>query len=116
MTILNRIVEHVTSFIRRPTWISPPWGEEYRKYSEKEKREFRDNPEALLKLRSDFERGLLGIFSVLLRESPAQMGARQAITDEMKRKINNDDLARKLIPDFPVGCRRLSVCFDRQLI
>ena len=116
LTRLDRISKHVTTFIRKPTWISPPWGEEYRAYSDEEKREFRDKPGALLKLRRDTERGLVDFFPLLHRESQAQKAALQSITDEMKRKINDDDLARKLIPDYPVGCRRLSVCFYLELI
>lgn len=48
-------------------------------------------------------------FYVLLKDSPAQKAAFEEYSKMMKSRLNNDPLlCEKLIPSFPVGCRRLS--------
>lgn len=114
--ILPQIVEkskHVTNFIRRPTYITPGLGsaiiggaEQYH-YSEEEKRHFRENPEELKKYRKKIQAGSNRAFDMFVKDSHAQNAGRKATADQMKNKLGGDEeLARKLTPEYEVGCRR----------
>lgn len=48
---IQPILSQLTTFIREPTWISPPFSTDQRIYGEDEKAQFRDNPETLMQLR-----------------------------------------------------------------
>ena len=114
--ILPKIVDkstHVTNFIRRPTYITPGLGsaviggaEQYH-YSEEEKRHFRENPEELKKYRKKIQASSNRAFDMFVKDSNAQNAGRKATADQMKGKLNNnEELARKLTPEYEVGCRR----------
>lgn len=114
--ILPKIVDkakHVKNFIRRPTYITPGLGssiiggaEQYH-YSEEEKKHFRENPEELKKYRKKIQAGSNRAFDMFVKNSHAQDAGRKATADQMKGKLNNDDnLAKKLTPEYEVGCRR----------
>jgi hypothetical protein len=84
-------------------------GMEYHRYTEEEKTKFRDDATVLLAMRKEMERSLIHGFPVLIYGSAMSKQARDDMTRMMKQRINNDKLAEKLIPDFDVGCRRLTV-------
>ncbi|KAE8331443.1 hypothetical protein BDV39DRAFT_189838 [Aspergillus sergii] len=105
---VQKVAGHVTTFIREPTWVSPSLGMEPHVYTEEEKRTFEEKPQVLLNMRKQTERAMATGFSLLIQESVTQKGTVQYMTEQMKQKINNDELAEKLIPDFAVGCRRLT--------
>lgn len=114
--ILPKIVEsakHVTNFIRRPTYITPGLGsgiingaEQY-VYSEEEKRHFREHPEELKKYRKKIQAGSNRAFDMFCKNSHAQDVARKDTADQMRKKLGGDEeLAKKLTPEYEVGCRR----------
>lgn len=114
--ILPQVVEkakHVTNFIRRPTYITPGLGSniiggqtQYH-YSDEEKEVFRSDPQELMNYRKKIQAGSNKAFDMFVKHSHAQEAGRQAVADQMKAKLNNDeDLARKLTPEYEVGCRR----------
>lgn len=114
--ILPQVVEkakHVTNFIRRPTYITPGLGSniiggqtQYH-YSEEEKEAFRSDPQKLKEYRKKIQAGSNKAFDMFVKESRAQEAGRKAVADQMKAKLNNnEDLARKLTPEYEVGCRR----------
>ncbi|KAM0717495.1 hypothetical protein Q7P37_007347 [Cladosporium fusiforme] len=106
-------VEHLTNFVRRPTYITPGLGSaiiggkaQY-VYSEEEKRTFREDPEALHQYRKKIQAGSNRSFDMFVKDSQAQKVGRQQTADMMKARLDNDeDLADKLIPEWEVGCRR----------
>ncbi|KAL4861469.1 hypothetical protein BDV12DRAFT_191055 [Aspergillus spectabilis] len=105
---IQKIAKHVTTFIREPTWVSPTQGMELREYTEEVKRTFRDQPGVLLGLRKAAERAMCSVFPLLIQGSQTQIQTTAYMKEQMLQKINNDELASKLIPDFALGCRRLT--------
>ncbi|CAK1354968.1 putative sterigmatocystin biosynthesis monooxygenase stcW [Cercospora beticola] len=105
--------EHLTNYIRHPTYITPGLGSgaiggkvQYY-FSEEEKRNFRENPEALKQYRKKIQAASNRAFDMFVKDSDAQTAARKATADQMKEKLGNDEsLAAKLTPDYEVGCRR----------
>lgn len=103
---LQRTVGHLTTFIRTPAWVSPARGMEYHEYTDEEKWKFENDPDYYLDVRKKIESELNECFPVFLKGTTPQAEARDHTMQAMKEKLNNDDLAAKLIPDFEVGCRR----------
>lgn len=102
--------EHLTNYIRHPTYITPGLGSgaiggkvQYY-FSEEEKRNFRENPEALKQYRKKIQAASNRAFDMFVKDSDAQNAARKATADQMKEKLGNDEtLAAKLTPDY-VSC------------
>ena len=114
--IVPQIVEkaqHLTNFIRNPTYITPGLGSgaiggkvQYI-FSEEEKRNFRENPEALKQYRKKIQAASNKSFDMFVKDSDAQKAARKATAEQMKERLgNNEELAAKLTPTYEVGCRR----------
>ncbi|TLD33784.1 hypothetical protein PspLS_00696 [Pyricularia sp. CBS 133598] len=107
-------VGSVVTFIRSATWITPVFGEgtqqgaEYREYSDEEKQAFARDPEAHLKFRREYETSSNAIYSVFQAGSEEQIGLRQAMEQKMRDKIRDPELEKVLVPDWAVGCRRLT--------
>nr|OQO20437.1 hypothetical protein B0A51_12139 [Rachicladosporium sp. CCFEE 5018] len=114
--IVPQLVEkakHLTNFVRNSTYITPGLGsaiiggKSQHVYTEDEKRTFRESPEALKEYRKKIQAGSNRAFDMFVKNSKAQKIGRQATQDMMKSRLNNDeDLAKRLIPDWEVGCRR----------
>lgn len=98
----------VTTFIREPTWVSPVQGLEQHRYSEREKAEFASKPNALLEYRKVVETGLNGQFGIFLKNNQINQETHKHMLSQMKQKLNDPFLESKLIPDWSVGCRRLT--------
>ncbi|KAM0335538.1 hypothetical protein ACHAQA_000586 [Verticillium albo-atrum] len=98
----------VTTFIREPTWVSPVQGLEQHQFSEEEKREFVENPASLLEYRKNVESGLNGQFGIFLKNNRINQDTHAYMTQQMKEKLGDAYLEEKLIPDWSVGCRRLT--------
>jgi cation diffusion facilitator CzcD-associated flavoprotein CzcO len=107
----SRRAQHVTAFSRGPTWITPSPAMEHHVYTDEEKQLFRDNPSKLLNMRKSSEAIMASasLFSTFLKGSNAQDVFRSQMEIHMKGKIHDDNLAKKLVPDFPFGCRRPTV-------
>lgn len=110
--IIPQIVDkakNLTNFIRNSTYITPGLGSgaiggktQYI-YSEEEKAEFRNNPEALKEYRKKIQAGSNRAFDMFVKGSEAQEQGKKATADQMRGKLNGDEeLARKLIPDYEV--------------
>lgn len=111
---MQQQARHVTTFVREATWVSPTKGMEYHEYTDEEKKEFRERPETLLQMRKKTEEAMCRVFPNMIRGSASQNQSVKYMTQQMKEKINNDYLSKVLIPDFAVGCRRPTVCQERQ--
>ncbi|KAL4758045.1 flavin-containing monooxygenase [Aspergillus foveolatus] len=101
-------VRKVTTFIREPTWVSPVKGLEQHIFSEEEKQAFAANSQHLTEYRRGIERGMNGQFAIFLRNTEGQRSTREYMTQQMKEKLNNVNLEKVLIPDWSVGCRRIT--------
>jgi len=105
----------ITNYIRSATWISANYAAEFTpegknfQYTGEQKQRFKDHPEELFKLRKDIEHGFNQFFYALLNDSPQQLAVGVAFKKSMEERLNYDpELCAKLIPDWKVGCRRLS--------
>lgn len=97
-----------TTFIREPTWVSPVQGLEDHVYTKEELQNFSVNPGALLDYRKNIERGLNGQFGIFIRDTQIQKDTKAHMLAQMKSKLQNQFLEENLIPDWAVGCRRLT--------
>ncbi|KAF2669290.1 FAD/NAD(P)-binding domain-containing protein [Microthyrium microscopicum] len=97
-----------TTFIREPTWVSPVQGLEQHVFSEEEKRDFANHPKKLLEYRKNVERGLNGQFGIFLKDSKINTETHAYMQSQMKEKLGDAYLEEKLIPNWSVGCRRLT--------
>ncbi|KAK5109671.1 hypothetical protein LTR62_006793 [Meristemomyces frigidus] len=114
--ILPQVIEkaeHVTNFIRSPTYITPGLGssiiggQTQYTYTEDEKRKFREDPGELKKYRKRIQAGSNKAFDMFVKHSQAQEDGREQTSKMMLNKLGGDeDLARKLTPAYEVGCRR----------
>ncbi|KAI1630479.1 cyclohexanone monooxygenase [Exophiala viscosa] len=107
-------VKSLTTFVRTPTWITAgfaqnhagPGGSNFA-FSDKQKQEFRDDPKKYLEYRKSIESELNHRFKLVIMGSQEQEEARLFSINEMKTKLGYDDrLAKAMIPDFGVACRR----------
>ncbi|KAF1809387.1 FAD/NAD(P)-binding domain-containing protein [Eremomyces bilateralis CBS 781.70] len=109
--VLPTIQPHVskcTTFIREPTWVSPVQGLEQHKYTEEEKQDFVGKPGALTEYRKNVESGLNAQFGIFLKGSQINSETSDYMKELMKEKLHNQFLEEKLIPEWSVGCRRLT--------
>ncbi|KAJ7754971.1 FAD/NAD-binding domain-containing protein [Mycena maculata] len=130
-------VTHLVNYVRGKTWISSPFlgdraeklgmgklesncktsclfygGSETDQYADmftkKDKEEFKD-PAFYKKFRRELESELNSIHVVTLKGSAVQEGGRAAFKADMLQRLATKPLiAEHLIPDFAVGCRRLT--------
>ncbi|KAH7400496.1 hypothetical protein BKA64DRAFT_623271 [Cadophora sp. MPI-SDFR-AT-0126] len=105
---IQPIASHVTTFIREPTWVSPVQGLEQHIYSEEERRDFQQKSGVLTEYRKNIERGLNGQFGIFLKNSKPNTDTRDYFLSQMREKLQNKYLEERLIPNWSVGCRRLT--------
>lgn len=99
-------VQKLFHFVREPTWITPPVGEEYRRYTEEDIQAFASDPEHHINTRRENESKMNGAFEVFVNGSAIQDIIQESVKSSMKKKLRNHELSDHLIPKFPVGCRR----------
>ncbi|RDW65995.1 hypothetical protein BP6252_09630 [Coleophoma cylindrospora] len=105
---IQPIVSKLTTFIREPTWIAPPTGQGQHIFSDEERHDFATKPNVLTQMRKDTETGMNSVFSVFLKDTQMQHDLRNSMTATMREKIHDAELEAKLIPQWGVGCRRLT--------
>ncbi|KAG7292499.1 hypothetical protein NEMBOFW57_002534 [Staphylotrichum longicolle] len=119
--------EKLYHIFRTPTWVLPPriqaWkvmgqaGEILSKIQMDAQENF--SPETIEKFQSDpefyrefvkkVEAEVNNAFPVVLTQSPVQAFARAKVTEYMTFMLGgNQELCKALIPDFPLGCRRMT--------
>lgn len=79
-------------------------------FSESEKKKFRDDPDFHLQYRKRMEAAVNSLFEVFLKDSDTSRAVEKMMRAEMHRRIGggHEELKDKLIPHWPVGCRRLT--------
>lgn len=107
-------VEHVDVYIRTPSWIMgqvlesmAPAGPGLT-YTEAEQAKFRDDPVFSLTMRKEMEAASNKVLKAFVRGSPEQIDLRARLETRMRELVPDPDLQARLIPEFDVGCRRLS--------
>ncbi|KAB5576482.1 hypothetical protein GE09DRAFT_1053840 [Coniochaeta sp. 2T2.1] len=105
----------LVNYTRSPTWISSNYASQYTKdgknftYTEEQKRELREKPKELLKIRRSIEHGFNQFFYALLNDSPQQVAVHKTLSKMMLDRLNGrQSLIEKLVPEWKVGCRRLT--------
>ncbi|KAH6970672.1 hypothetical protein BKA56DRAFT_636290 [Ilyonectria sp. MPI-CAGE-AT-0026] len=113
---IQKIAKKVISFYRTPQWISsglPLEGytdEQGRNfdYTEEQKKQFADDPAFYLSQRKAIEAKINASFRANIADHPFQKLTREAVSKQMAVALNHDEtLVKRLVPSFPVGCRRL---------
>lgn len=101
--------QSLTNFIRNSTYITPGLGsgtiggKTQHVYTDEEKANFQNHPEALKEYRKKIQAGSNRSFDMFVKNSEAQEQGKRATADQMREKLNgNEELARKLIPDYEV--------------
>ncbi|KIM98172.1 hypothetical protein OIDMADRAFT_129122 [Oidiodendron maius Zn] len=123
---LQPTVKKLVHILRSPTWISPPHTQVMAaspaapflstiqfdaqgRFTESQMEEFKTDPQKYGKFVKVVEAIVNSRFPSLLNGSPEAMITRQIITQYMTHALNQDEtLMKALIPDFPVGCRRMT--------
>ncbi|KAI9743699.1 MAG: hypothetical protein M1818_003015 [Claussenomyces sp. TS43310] len=98
----------LVTFIREATWVAPPVGEEYQAFSPEERERFAQDPEHHLSERKTIEKRMNGNFAVFHSESAQQKASKEYMLGLMKQKIKEEKLHKDLIPEWSVGCRRIT--------
>ena len=108
-------VEKLYTWIKTSTWITAGFAQKFAgenganfNYTEKQKKEFADNPELYLKYSKMIESELNQRFKFILKNTPESAAAKDFASNEMTTKLSgNERLCDKMIPkDYLVGCRR----------
>ncbi|GAA6022327.1 hypothetical protein JCM10207_003286 [Rhodosporidiobolus poonsookiae] len=113
---LQPSAKHITHFIRSKTWITPSFAAKFAgpngtnfNYSEEDKEKFRKDPGAQRQYARDIEFELNKRWRFVIKDSQDQRDIFKLFTDEMVKALNGrQDLIDVLVPDFAVGCRRLT--------
>lgn len=87
------------------------WATEGRntEYSEEQKHRFREEPDYFLEYRRNVEHSMNARFPSFFRYSGAQKLGVENVSKSMRTRLGNDpELSEKLIPKFPLGCRRVT--------
>ena len=123
----------LVAFMRSPTWISPAVSQEIvaslpgftnipnpekdaplrhaqYHFSDSEKKKFREDPEFHRQLRKKIENGMNNQTDVFVAGTTMNDGLRAMMQAEMDKRIGpgHSELKRRLIPQWPPGCRRLT--------
>lgn len=105
----------IDTYIRTPTWIIPnflaeftPEGKNF-SYSEEQKQRWRAKPEELKEMRQSLEHALNASFLMFYKDGGHAKWVKETFGKIMRDKLGGDtELARRLVPDWPVGCRRIT--------
>ncbi|KAL4863636.1 hypothetical protein BDV12DRAFT_25498 [Aspergillus spectabilis] len=107
----------LVNYIRNPTWISTNLAGDITKdhmgtnfeYTEEEKKLYAESPEAFLEYRKYIERSVNSVYKLMLSNSAENTFLFNLVNGVMRARLAaNPHLIEKLIPEYEIGCRRLS--------
>ena len=105
-----RVAGAVVMFQRTPNYIFP---REDRAYTDEERVDFRENPEALAAVRSQmFLHCELDVHPIITGGPEIQAIAREVHRQYLGSQVPDPELRRRLVPDYPVGCKRMLISDD----
>ncbi|KAF2098453.1 cyclohexanone monooxygenase [Rhizodiscina lignyota] len=109
-------VKKLIPFLRSPVWVTTGFGAQYSgpggtnfQYSAEQKKRFAEDPKHF----DEYCRGLEGElnkrFTLMHGKSQDQKQSRKFVAEKMEKEIDgNEELSEHLIPQFPLGCRRMT--------
>ncbi|KAI9745057.1 MAG: hypothetical protein M1818_001335 [Claussenomyces sp. TS43310] len=102
-------VKKMTNFIRGPTWVAPALrGMMQHHYTENELNDFATKPGHLLEHRKKYQTSTSGVFNLFMKGSQTQKDVRATMEKHMRDKLQDPALEERMIPNWSVGCRRLT--------
>ncbi|KAH7383532.1 hypothetical protein BKA64DRAFT_160741 [Cadophora sp. MPI-SDFR-AT-0126] len=107
-------VKSLEVYVRSPTYILPSVGVGIESstfnepYTKEEKERFRNDKTYYRKFRKAIEQQMNENFAASIRNSAAQKESRQWAENMMRDSIKSKELQKKLIPEWELGCRRLT--------
>lgn len=103
------------AFLRSPVWITTGFGAKYAgpggtnfDYSDEQIQKWKEDPVEYGKYARDVEGELNKRFNLMHLNSKDQKSSRELIANLMTDKLGNENIAKKLIPGFALGCRRMT--------
>ncbi|CAK9782911.1 FAD/NAD(P)-binding domain-containing protein [Cutaneotrichosporon oleaginosum] len=112
--VLQKLVSHMKCFIRSPVWITPAFAAQYAgpggtnfDYTPEQKAEFDADPQKWLEYRKGIESSINCRYLFVTKGTPQAAEAKAVSKAQMEAKLaSKPEIAKLLIPDFMVGCRR----------
>ncbi|KAI1390283.1 uncharacterized protein F4822DRAFT_231430 [Hypoxylon trugodes] len=121
-------VKKLVHFVRTPTWIIPPrimsmmvMGgpakeilseielDEKENFTPRQIEKFKNDPAFYRKFVKIMEKDMSGTFPIVLKGGPVQAFAQGKVVEYMTAMLGGDEkLCKALIPNFPLGCRRIT--------
>ncbi|PWY90427.1 flavin-binding monooxygenase [Aspergillus sclerotioniger CBS 115572] len=112
-------VARMDHYVRNRTWIAPTFARaeldrrgvksDNFSFTPEELETFNKDHNAYQKFRKDIELQLQSIHGATLLGTPEQLGAKEAFTQDMRRRLSSKpELFEELVPSFPPVCRRLT--------
>ncbi|TVY21170.1 putative sterigmatocystin biosynthesis monooxygenase [Lachnellula arida] len=101
-------VKKLVTFVREATWVAPPIGQSYEVFTPEQQARFASEPEYHLNQRREIEAGMNRSFGIFHTGSEEQQAIRQYMQNRMGEKLANEELEKVLIPEWSVGCRRIT--------
>ncbi|KAL7277474.1 hypothetical protein ACG7TL_008395 [Trametes sanguinea] len=123
VTALQPRVKKMFNYVRSKAWLSGPFATKAFKealgrdpenaadyaFTSEEIEHFKNDPKFYRAFRLALENEMQSLHAVTLRGSPMQAQARESLTKNMEEKLAKKPwIADKLLPEFPVACRRLT--------
>jgi cation diffusion facilitator CzcD-associated flavoprotein CzcO len=105
---IKNAAKSLITFIREPTWVSPPIGQGFKAYTLEDKARFAADPEYHLQIRREIESDMNKRFGLFHTGSTDQQETKAYMLMQMKEKLKNPGLEKVLIPKWSVGCRRIT--------
>ncbi|KAK5052669.1 hypothetical protein LTR84_002534 [Exophiala bonariae] len=113
---MQKVAKQMVNFIRSRAWISAPFAEDFSKapggnpaYTPQEQARFRSHPEELANLRHKLIHVQNTFYSALIEGAPTNIEAMKGVKSLMHERLGgNQGLIEKLVPDWSLGCRRLT--------
>ncbi|KAG4424001.1 hypothetical protein IFR04_002843 [Cadophora malorum] len=113
---IQPLVGKLIPFLRSPVWVTTGFGAKFAgpggtnfEYSPAQLKEFNTNPAAYDKYCRELEGELNKRFTMMHNKSQDQKNSRNLVAGIMSKQLNNDStLTSKMIPDFALGCRRMT--------
>ncbi|KAI7280561.1 putative sterigmatocystin biosynthesis monooxygenase [Hortaea werneckii] len=107
---MQPFAKHMDIFVRTGVWfvqIANNFGQN-KEYDEKERDEFRHNPQALVAHAKDIEDQVNGLWGMFYSDSEAQQMGQEMFRRRMSEFIKDKRLLDGFTPKFGIGCRRVT--------
>jgi cation diffusion facilitator CzcD-associated flavoprotein CzcO len=108
-------VKKLTAFLRSPVWVTTGFGAKYAgpggtnfEYSEEQRQKWKTDPTEYERYCRDVEGELNKRFTLMHTKGKDQKHSRELIAGLMAERLNNPELQKHLVPNFALGCRRMT--------